>query len=81
MAYSHHETPLPEISLLSCVNPKVWFDLQLKHTLYQATDIVAQNLAQGFVDLSSLSLAAERVAKLRLDHEEVSNGFAGEVGF
>jgi hypothetical protein len=36
--------------------------------LNQTAEVMAENFAECFVDLRCLSLAAKRVAKLRLDH-------------
>jgi hypothetical protein len=50
--------------------PELRLDIQLVHTLNQATDIVDQDLAQCLIHLRRVRLASEAVAKLLLDHTE-----------
>lgn len=61
----------PTIGLFGlCRRPKLRLDIQLIHTLNQAANIVGQDFAKCLVDLCSLCLASEAIAKLCLDHAE-----------
>ena len=52
-------------------NPfKFWFNAQFMNGLDQHTQIMAEHLAQHFVELPDIALAPYRIAKLRLDHAE-----------
>src|SRR3990167_7071263 len=53
-----------------CARPKHRIDPELVHLVDQHHEIVAEHLRQRLIDLGRLGLAAERVAKLSLDHAE-----------
>ena len=52
------------------LRPKIRLDIQFKHRLNQATEVMTENLAEGFVDLRRFGFASQRIAKLCLDHAE-----------
>ena len=52
------------------IPPKRRFNPELIHRLNQAADIVAEDLAEHFVRHRHIGLAADVIAKLRLDHAE-----------
>jgi hypothetical protein len=43
------------------LRPKLRLEVQFKHALNQAADVVAENFAQRFVDLRRFGLASQRI--------------------
>src|ERR1041384_7505091 len=54
----------------SSLTPKLRLEVQFKHGLNQDHDVMAQHLAECFIDLRRLGFASEAIAKLCLDHHE-----------
>lgn len=52
------------IIYLSRISPKLWFYFQFVQALNQTAQVVTENLAESFVDLRGLRLAAKRIGKL-----------------
>ena len=50
--------------------PELRFDSKLVDRLYQHAEVVAENLAQDFVDLRRFGLRADAATELRLNHME-----------
>ena len=56
--------------LWGLVAPKLRFNVEFKHALNKAAQIVAENLAECFIHLGRFCLASQRITELRLDHAE-----------
>src|SRR3990172_478514 len=56
---------------LFCIrSPEGRFDTQFYHTLYKDADIMTQNLAENFINLSNWSLSPNRSPEFHLNHTE-----------
>lgn len=52
------------------LRPELWLNVQFKHGLDQATDVMCKNLTKPHSSVL-LCLASKTIAKLRLDHVNV----------